>query len=221
MATGAVLGASKHLEFSTFAAVSLHPLQNQQRRYPPAGASLPLLPNLGGARSREDPGRPPRWGATSVKAGRAASKDLGDDKGKVSPISYGPPTNVLSLCHPQIFGKGHQKSSHGYNLGEGSVTSRVSMEDHCVCRGNIGIKQPGKIICFRWTSLSLTKRHGAPVVLIFRVNGFVQYSKGMLNFLLLYDHLVSKLNFPRQLYIQKLNDVSGQQNGRLHPSQSN
>jgi hypothetical protein len=105
MATGAVLGASKHLEFSTFAAVSLHPLQNQQRRYPPAGASLPLLPNLGGARSREDPGRPPRWGATSVKAGRAASKDLGDDKGKVSPISYGPPTNVLSLCHPQFFGK--------------------------------------------------------------------------------------------------------------------
>jgi hypothetical protein len=82
MATGAVLGASKDPEFSTFAAVSLHPLQNQQRRYPPAGASLPLLPNLGGARSREDPGRPPRWGATSMNAGRAASADLGDDKGK-------------------------------------------------------------------------------------------------------------------------------------------
>ncbi|KAM0867980.1 hypothetical protein ACQ4PT_041641 [Festuca glaucescens] len=105
MATGAVLGTSKDLEFSTFAAASLHPLQNQQRRYPPAGASLPLLPNLGGARSREDPGQAPRWGATSVKAGRAASADLGDDKGKVSPISYAPPTNVLSLCHPQIFGK--------------------------------------------------------------------------------------------------------------------
>jgi hypothetical protein len=38
----------------------------------------------------------------------------------------------------------------------------------------------------------------APTTLTFQVNGFLLYSVRMLNFHVLYDHLVSKLNFSRR-----------------------
>nr|XP_051181561.1 uncharacterized protein LOC127295633 [Lolium perenne] len=80
---------------SIFAATSLPPLLPVAALSASRRVSAPA-----DARSGGDLRQAPRWSATFLQAGRGratAAADLGEDKGKISPIPDASATNVLSL----------------------------------------------------------------------------------------------------------------------------